>query len=106
MTEPYGGGAAAPYKGRKRRKLKKLAMAPRIPKPQVKQVGGGVAAPGPYTTQPVRSGKPMLTGRALAVTKGKGKKVGLKRLVGKYGGTPKSNLPRRRFKGRKPKPRY
>lgn len=63
MTPPYGtdngGGAAAPYKARKRRKLKlqaiKKQVAPgfvtrRPPRAPVKQVGGGVAAPPPLST--------------------------------------------------------
>jgi len=57
MTEPYGGGAAAPYKSRRRRRsLKKLALLPRtkVPKPPVKQVGGGVAAPGPLKIAPFK----------------------------------------------------
>lgn len=55
-----GGGAAAPYKIRRRRKLlaKKLSTGLKAnrPKPPVpRQVGGGVAAPKPFSTEPVKS---------------------------------------------------
>jgi hypothetical protein len=53
MAVGTGGGAAAPYKARRRRKLKKLALGkPRVPKPQPRQIGGGIAAPGPLTIPP------------------------------------------------------
>ena len=54
FPSPSGGGAASPYKAKKRR-FPKIGVNVRRPKAVTRQVGGGAAAPGPYSSPRARS---------------------------------------------------
>lgn len=83
MAYPDTSGASGAYKSRRKRsRLQKLATNIRPPKPKMRSVGGGIAAPGPYSIErPKRGG--FVTGNVTKRIPFKGRKPRPKRFRSK-----------------------